>query len=318
MIRKELDDLTITDKYAAAGRKAEERMAFYLKRFFGTAEDINVLNGVRLAREDDAAQVDHLIVHTYGLVIVESKSVAQRVQIRDDGQWVRWYGSESRGMASPITQAKLQAQFFRYELIQSSRNKELFKQLPIDLVIAISDEGAILWPKSGPIAEVCKADQVADRIRSRIESLEAAKAPPFFGGANLETITKFLLSKHSALPQKPAQPAVAQDLPPYQTQPKVPEAAQAHQWGHSSPSSSSSATSARTCSKCGSTRLEIRYGYSYYFHCLDCENNTQVHESCPICGDPAKVRKHRKQFFLDCAKCARSSLFFVNTISTTA
>jgi hypothetical protein len=36
MIRKELDPFEDTDRYAVAGRKAEEKMAFYLKRYFAS------------------------------------------------------------------------------------------------------------------------------------------------------------------------------------------------------------------------------------------------------------------------------------------
>lgn len=86
MIFKELDPFNSEDKFARAGRAAEEKMAFYLKRYFDDVQEILVLNGIRLQTDDDAAQVDHLIIHPHGLTIVESKSVHGKVQIKDDGQ----------------------------------------------------------------------------------------------------------------------------------------------------------------------------------------------------------------------------------------
>ncbi len=75
-------------------------MAFYLKRFFANDPEIVVLNGIRLEHNGDAAQVDHLLIHSHGLSIVESKSVVGKIQIKDDGQWLRWFGAnQSRGMA---------------------------------------------------------------------------------------------------------------------------------------------------------------------------------------------------------------------------
>lgn len=102
MIVKELDPFQSEDKLAKSGRAAEEQMAFYLKRFFATDSDVLVLNGVRLEEDGDAAQIDHLLIHSYGLTIVESKSVHGKIQIKDDGQWIRWFGAnQSKGIASP-------------------------------------------------------------------------------------------------------------------------------------------------------------------------------------------------------------------------
>ncbi|MCX7180748.1 MAG: nuclease-related domain-containing protein [Proteobacteria bacterium] len=110
MIRKELDPFESDDKYARAGRAAEEQMAFYLKRFFERKPDIHILNGIRLEQDGDAAQMDHLILHPYGVLIVESKSVQGKIQIKDDGQWIRWYREkQSKGMASPHSRSRAAA-----------------------------------------------------------------------------------------------------------------------------------------------------------------------------------------------------------------
>jgi hypothetical protein len=135
MIVKELDPFASEDKFARAGRVAEERMAFYLRRYFGERPDVHVLNGVRLEADGDAAQVDHLVIHPQGMVIVESKSVHGKVQIKDDGQWIRWYGdNKSKGIASPITQAKLQAGFFRSYLNKAANPKGFFDSMPMDIM----------------------------------------------------------------------------------------------------------------------------------------------------------------------------------------
>ncbi len=178
MIKKELDPFVTEDKYAAAGQKAEEQMAFYLKRFFASSPDVFVLNGIRLEHVGDAAQMDHLVLHRYGVMVVESKSVAGKIQIKDDGQWIRWYGKESTGMASPITQAKLQVKFMRDYLNLAVNPKGVFDRYAFDVQVAISDNGVILWPTTGSLPEVCKADQVAERIENRIAELEKKPNTP--------------------------------------------------------------------------------------------------------------------------------------------
>lgn len=300
MIYKELEPFQIEDKFAKAGRAAEEQMAFYFKRFFGDDPDILVLNGIRIEADSDAAQLDHLVIHSHGLAIVESKSVVGQLQIKDDGQWIRWYGTkQSKGMASPITQARLQEKFLRAFLAKASNNPALFKTFPIDLYVAISDGGVIRWPSSGPISGVCKADQVPDKIIASRKVAQSNGAPEL-SAAGREKIAAFLVASNKPLVRAvgmttPAEnePVIAQSVAEYKAE--------------------SVAVSERpSCKHCGSNSLEICFGRTYYFHCLGCEKNNPIKETCPKCNEPAKLRKQKKEFFLECEKCKYSSLYFVN------
>ncbi|MEY2632405.1 MAG: hypothetical protein RIR00_1059 [Pseudomonadota bacterium] len=325
MIRKELDPFIASDKFAAAGRQAEEKMAFYLKRFFQQPPGIHVFNHLRLERDGDAAQIDHLLIHEFGLVVIESKSVRGKLQLREDGQWVRRYTDNSVGMASPVIQAQLQAEFLRDELGRATRQPELMQTLPIDVLVAVSDSGEIWWPKSGPLPEVCKADLVAGRIQARIAELQAQRARPWFVGANLDKIGDFLLKAHRPLlpageapaaavvaapqPEPPPAPtptptAVTPAAPAPVASPVVPELA-----GGEVPAA---LAQDKVCGECQSRELEIRYGYSYYFHCRSCQANQPIREKCPQCGEAARVRKKGLEFFLDCPACSAATLFFRN------
>lgn len=300
MILKELDPFASDDKFAKAGRAAEERMAFYLKRFFDRNTEISVFNGIRLETDGDAAQIDHLVLHPYGFIVVESKSVQGKVQIKDDGQWIRWYGdNKSTGMASPVTQARLQTAFLTDYIGRAANQEAFFSSLPQTLFVAISDSGVILWPKSGPLAEVCKADQVADRITARVAELQGQ-----FGernqlsATNREKISQFLLARHMPLhggatvlvarepePATP-EPATAVELPPAERN--------------------------KVCGHCGSDDVEIRYAYTYHFHCRACDKNTSINESCGKCGGKLKIRRKGREHFLDCKACDVSEFFFLN------
>jgi hypothetical protein len=116
MILKELDPFTGTEPYELAGRRAEEKMAFYLKREFGDTKDMYVLNGLRLEHGDDACQIDHLIVHRWGTVIIESKSVTTEVRINERDEWSRMIDGKWKGMPSPINQGKLQYRLMSHVL----------------------------------------------------------------------------------------------------------------------------------------------------------------------------------------------------------
>ncbi len=109
MIVKELDaPAAQDDAMVRAGRAAEEQLAFYLRRAFADNVTTRVLNGLRVAHADEIAQIDHLVLHPYGLVAVESKSVTTTVRVNARGEWTRWYNGGPRGMPSPVLQAQRQ------------------------------------------------------------------------------------------------------------------------------------------------------------------------------------------------------------------
>lgn len=250
MIFKELDPFQSDDKFAKSGRAAEEQMAFYFKRFFGNDPDILVLNGIRLEADGDAAQVDHLVIHSHGLSIVESKSVHGKIQIKDDGQWIRWFnGNQSKGMASPITQARLQEKFFRSVLGRASKNDELFAKLPIDLYVAISDSGVILWPQSGPIAGVCKADQVPDKIINSNGMKAQVPGGLTLSKTNREKIAAFLVAANIPLARNESPSEVVP--PPVGPTSTTVEPTITDDALHTS--------ATNICKHCGSIELEIRY-----------------------------------------------------------
>ncbi|WP_410497683.1 nuclease-related domain-containing protein [Chitinibacter sp. S2-10] len=298
MIYKELDPFQSDDKFARSGRAAEEKMAFYLKRFFGNDPEILVLNGIRIEADGDAAQIDHLVIHSHGLSIVESKSVHGKIQIKDDGQWIRWFGAnQSKGMASPITQARLQEKFFRDVLGKASKNEEFFSKFPIDLYVAISDDGVIIWPQSGTVAGVCKADQVADKIVTANQTKAAQKSLEL-SLDNRQKIAAFLKSINKPLTKTISEHEVVEQ--------PITEIA------NTAPAALADTAPKHTCKHCGSNNLEIRYSFSYFFYCKDCEKNTAIKALCQSCGEPAKLRKQKKVFFAECGKDEHSGLFFVN------
>ena len=56
MIRKELDPFEGSGKLELAGRKAEEQMAFYLRRFFGSSVDVD-RKSTRLKGSNDPKRI---------------------------------------------------------------------------------------------------------------------------------------------------------------------------------------------------------------------------------------------------------------------
>lgn len=311
MICKELDSFLGQDKFQVAGRKAEEQMAHYLRRFFGASQEVDVLNYLRVDLAGEVAQIDHLVLHPFGFSIVESKSVAGSVQIKDDGQWIRWYNKQPQGMRSPVTQAKMQAMLLRELLQRTVKQKGFFDDIRIDVLVAISDNGTIQWPTSGALPEVCKADQVPERVVALIEQ-ERRRSPvgEVLTGLHRRAIADFLCLVHKPLKASPtvvAEPVLEDDRGlDNQNSGLRPKA-------HIVAASAISTLPKKICKYCGGEDLEAQHGkFGYYFSCRACEKNTGIKFECPSCGGEGRVRKQGKDFFAECKTCDASALYHTN------
>jgi hypothetical protein len=315
-------------KLADAGAEAEEQLAFYLRRAFASDERVLVFNDLRILAADrnDFAQIDHLVLHPHGFVLVESKSVTGSVEINEHGEWCRVSGQRRNGMHSPVVQARMQGDVLRQVLNAEFMRAERpagaaahpFDKVPFDVLVAISDRGII--KRRCEAREVHKADVIPLRIAERIARLEAeavaAQGPgakPVFGGTARRLISEFLLSRHTPLrrksPGKPVEmrrehPRIASDIrrsPPSMMAPppKAKHGAATDQH--------------KRCRFCSTGALHLQHGrYGYYFRCITCTRNTPIDFTCTGCGQKARIRKEGEKFFKECGECGRASLFYVN------
>lgn len=183
MILKERDnaETDASDRFAKAGAEGEKQLAFYLRRVFGDNPDVLILNDVRLRVDDgenvDVAQIDHLVIHKHGLIIIESKSCYGEVRVNKQGQWSRTWERRETGFQSPVFQAQLQADLLRKALnafaeellgkMLFGKVQKSFRNCPIEILVAISDSGVI--KDKADISELLKADQVPARIKEVLE-----------------------------------------------------------------------------------------------------------------------------------------------------
>lgn len=221
------------DPFAIAGAKAEVQMAFYLRRAFYDDPDIYVLNDVRFEDDTgDATQVDHLVVHKYGFTIVESKSVTSGIKVNKQHEWIRFWNKRPQGMPSPVQQAKRQIEFLKRALNSNAEEltgklmgllQKRFGNYAWDIIVAISDSGTIT--REVEVPELCKADQVTERIRERFKELKRASsilnlrldAPIDMDSATLGQVIQFFLAHHYPRENSPHREAT----PPPPPSPKV-------------------------------------------------------------------------------------------------
>lgn len=331
MILKEKAFTQAKDWKQAAGDAAEKEMAHYLRRYFGDESDVLVLNDIRLEMDGDAAQMDHLLIHRGGLTIIESKSVSGKLQMKPDGEWLRWYEDRSQGMASPLVQARLQAEFLRKFLRRMAKQPQVIDALQIDFYIAISSKGQFIAPRGMTVAEVCKADLIGDRVRGRLQCDEV------FGAPYRKVLGDYLVRMHSPLspPAKPAEPTppapqavpaepvVVQQKRDSTDQPAKKTADNFRYIGDSLPEpgllGSIFGTTARRkvyatfCRSCSSEALEFRYGkFGYFLRCLNCGGNTAIKMDCRKCGRQPRLRKDDNLLYVECQPCGLSEVLHRN------
>lgn len=303
MIVKELEPQTYSDPLRRAGHEAERQMAHYLKRAFGDDPHKFVLHNLRVEREGEVAQIDHLIVHRFGVTAVESKSVAGQVSVNERGEWTRWWKGQGRGMPSPILQARRQLDLLG--LLLADHTAELldramfglrqrrFDPMRRDVLVAISDEGRIT--RKVDVPEVVKADQVPDRVRELLGAAGGLGAFAF-SDAELARLTAFLRTRHHPA-QAPGQSADA--TAPSLPAPRSPEPAQVR-------TSQERQSQGRPdpgigCRSCDSVDVMVVYGkYGYHLKCRSCGGNSPAKAVCPTCGQPGRLHKAGREFTATC------------------
>jgi len=341
MIVKDLEPQTHTDPLRRAGYEAERQMAHYLKRAFAEDRYKLVFHNLRLVRKDEVAQIDHLILHRYGLMIVESKSVAGQVSVNEQGEWTRWWNRQGRGMPSPVLQARRQLDLLlalledhTSELMDRSMlglKQRTFAGIRRDVLVAISDSGRI--SRKSEVPELVKADQVPERISSLVQQqFDRTFGSSGFTDAEMTRLQSFLKARHTAVSvgddhasqregKDETRGAVRRDesggrsaFPPRPVRSGRPEpvfeaAPQPSPERSASPVRTSQERQAQArprpdvaCRACGSVNVTVQFGkYGYYLKCGDCGGNTPAKPVCAQCGQPGKVSKRGLEFTATCA-----------------
>ncbi len=309
MIAKVPDTDRPTDPLNAAGLATEQTMAFYLRRAFKDDPDVFVFNDLRLEHEREVVQIDHLVLHHGGMVIVESKSVSGEVVVNEHGEWTRKTGSRHEGMPSPVLQARRQEALLRAMLRANSerlRDRALMGTLqmyfnrywPIDVFVAISDRGRIT--RDSEVPELRKADQVPDEIKKIVKRHKRGRWSPnplngdgdiWLSAVEMGRVVQFLLSGHTPKTNgRPVGGAAAASMA--QCPPPIREASSpARQGSPPKPAAASpvrtpappnapaaqpargdtaAAGQARHCRHCGSTEVYMRYARTQHPYFYRC------------------------------------------------
>lgn len=324
MIVKEKDPSKESDNYLVKmGDKAERQMAFYLRRYFGTQDDVFVFNDIKFTVEGETCQIDHLVVCDYGIYIIESKSCFGEIEYDNQDQWIRHNSKGSRGMESPIFQAELQKKIFvKYINEENKKHKILGSLLGLAsqgfgarrfmILIAISDETIIKHPKKQD-KRVLKADKICEKIEkergntvrniiSAIKPYSSSNGDISYTKNQVRNIAYFL--EHGYMPDSETE---AEKQDPV-IEDEMSDDALHEPIGEIEPSQDTPQKD--TVCEHDDTVLYGKYGY--YYKCGKCDRNQNINIKCPTCKKKMKVSKKKKEFFSICEPCGVNEKFFEN------
>lgn len=326
MILKTKSPLNTQTPQAIAGQKQEQDVAFYLRRAFKDHPEVLVINDFRFTYNGETAQIDHLIIYTYGFVLIESKSIKGHVDVNQQGEWTRSHGNHWFGMPSPIKQVELQQSLLK-EMLRQHRSEILGKLLGIrqqsfgmrcwDHVCAISSDAVInrntmpaviseLLVKTEFLVE--KLEKIMNLKSKFMRIISVSDTRPDFNQEELNSIANFLIDRHVDPHQTDSEITLTQALQIREpvAQFEVNKAVEAKPQAITQ----SATHSILSCKHCGeSTNYTPMSGkFGYYIKCNQCTKNTPMKQACPQCQSKnTKIQKRSQSYTLTCQDCSHSS-----------
>ena len=336
MILKNKSFKTTSTPQAIAGQKQEQDVAFYLRRAFKDHPGVLVINDLKFTFNDETAQIDHLIVYTYGLVIIESKSIKGHVKVNSQGEWTRSYNNQWSGMASPIKQVELQQALLK-ELLNYHRSAILGKLLGIKQQgfsmrcwdhLCVVSSSAVIDRQTMPneiSVKLVKTEFLVDKL-SEIMNLQT-KFKRFinikdtrsdFTPQELESVGQFILEQHIEAYGQTVEPTITTPIidAPNDMVSNRGELVEAKELQAeiipstiNEPSEAIASPIVRSllsCKHCGElSNFTPRYGkFGYFINCIQCTKNTPMKQPCPECqSKEIKISKSKETYTLSCTGC---------------
>lgn len=125
-----------------------------LSNAFKDNEDVIVLNDIRLPFEEDRSlNIDHIVLHAYGLTLINSRTIYGKIEINYRGEWSRSLRGKEAAMQNPIEIFKYIIKFLRENLTEnigklltrhSKGQQRTFENMPIDVLFIQALKSSII------------------------------------------------------------------------------------------------------------------------------------------------------------------------------
>lgn len=91
-----------------AGISQEEEVARQLSKAFSDDVEYFLFNNLIFSFDGENVEIDHLIIHKKGFLIIESKSISGEVSVNEAGEWSKRQKGAWTGINSPMVQMERQ------------------------------------------------------------------------------------------------------------------------------------------------------------------------------------------------------------------
>ncbi|MDR9468146.1 nuclease-related domain-containing protein [Marinospirillum sp.] len=139
-----------------ADPKSEETCAdaaTRLRNAFKTNEDVVVLNDIRVPYDEGrTVNVDHIVLHSYGMTLINSRAIHGKIEINYRGEWSRSIRGREVAMQNPVEMFKYVSRNIRQMLTadidslltRSKGSQKTFENMPIDVLFIQAPKSAIV------------------------------------------------------------------------------------------------------------------------------------------------------------------------------
>ena len=325
MVAKEIDPFQSQHDYEQAGQTALERVAGNLKQVFAENPKAleqytgRIFNGLRFEQTKYAIQIDHLILHQYGIILIENRGEPADITVNAIGEWTQVYKGKLLRISSPISQGERKLTFLKTMLEQNAavlrptikKSEGLFAEIAFDLLVTIADTGDFSLSPGMSLTQVCRSQDIGEKAIDLMQKQKKRIKKGFSFRRNLEKelsgdelfkLTGYLKQQHKPLIRESVTTRfIAQD--------SAQEAA-----SNESSQEKMIERDYLQCKSCGGNQLYIDHQGEYRVVCLDCGGIMVIDRTCRNCNRQGFVSRNGNDFFVECEACLNAELIFVDPV----
>ncbi len=155
-----------------AAWQARQEMAFALDLAFVQHQDVFLFHGLRIEHDGRRHSIDHVVLHRYGLTLIESGSVTGGLTLSASGQFTRTHPiAGPKPIASPIDRVRRQARSLFGLLNAHRREVRRTKHLGDEhftVLVAMADRSHIHY-QDAPPPELIRAERVNSAVHAHVQ-----------------------------------------------------------------------------------------------------------------------------------------------------
>jgi Nuclease-related domain len=188
-----------------------------LERSLLDLPDLRVFNGLRLLQAQHVLNLDHLVLHRHGFILLENASMMLELQVNTMGEWTHLYCDAPLRIPSPSLQVERKLKRLHSflephaQVLRQERSQQFyFYPLSFQKLVVVADDVKLQVPRGLTLPDLVKASQLPKKVQQlAAESRRKARATLGYKAKGLELsdpelykISAFLRSQHEPFEPK--------------------------------------------------------------------------------------------------------------------